>query len=65
MTKGELIIYLQNTYHDDDTEVCIYLNEEEGLEDCIGDIAFIDSVDDTIEDRIDLNIVFNSSMDNN
>lgn len=60
MTKRELINFLESTSHNDNTEVTVFLNEEEDLEDVIGDIAFIDSVDDSINDRIDLNIIYKS-----
>lgn len=60
MTKGELIRALMATPHEDDTPVCIYLSEEEELEDVIGDIAFIESLDESIEDRIDLNTIYKS-----
>lgn len=60
MTKRELILLLENSPHSDETEVCIFLNEEEGLEDIIGDIAFIDSLDADIEDRLDINVIYDS-----
>ena len=61
MTKDELILLLQNSPHSGDTQVVVFLNEDENLEDCIGDIALIDSVDTDISDRIDLNVVYESA----
>lgn len=63
MTKQELIQALIDSPHDLDTPVFAYLNEEEGLEDIIGDIAFIESIDTSIDDRIDLNITYQSEYE--
>lgn len=63
ITKGELIRALINTPHDDDTPVCVCLLEEEDLDQIIGDIAFIGNVDEDIDDRIDLNIIYKSAFE--
>lgn len=60
ITKKDLIDILLKSEHPEETPVVIYLNETEDLEDVIGDIAFIESVDLTIDDRIDLNAMYKS-----
>ena len=65
MTKRQLINALEESYHSDDTQVCVYLKEEEELEDIIGDIAFIDSIDNDLTDRIDINTIYKSYYNGN
>lgn len=63
MTKKELISALINSNHPDDTQVCIYLNEEERIEENIGDIVFIDSLVTSNNNRLDINAVYQSFID--